>query len=66
MTPEPGDEVRVAFTGVAEKVYSALGHPGAEVVPMLPVRLEGGQIVYVPLGVDGIEFTQVGQEAAEA
>ena len=30
---------------------------------MLPVRLLGGQIVYVPL-VEGIEFTLAGAEAA--
>ena len=39
MTPEPGAELRVVFTGVAEKVYSAGGHPDGDVVSMLPVRL---------------------------
>lgn len=63
MTPEPGAELRVVFTGVAEKVYSAGGHPDGDVVSMLPVRLLGGQIVYVPL-VEGIEFTLAGAEAA--
>ena len=61
MTPEPGAQVRVVFTGAAEEIYHAGGHPDGVAVEMLPVRLPGGHLVYVPL-VDGIAITA---EAAE-
>ena len=56
MTPEPGDEVRVTFTGVAEKIYRAGGHPDGRLVEMVPVRLPGGDLIYIPL-VPGVELT---------
>ena len=49
MIPEPGDQVLVVFTGTAEKAYQTRGHPDADLMPMVPVRLHGGELVYVPL-----------------
>lgn len=53
--PERGTQVRVVFTGTAEGVYRAGGHADGSLVDMVPVRLPGGHLVYVPL-VDGVEL----------
>ena len=59
MTPEPGTEVRVVFSGTTEPVYRAGGHPDGHLLSLVPVRLAGGQIVFVPL-VGDIEITEAG------
>ena len=56
--PEPGTEVQVTFSGTTEAIYRAGGHPDGLVISMVPVRLTGGQIVFVPL-VGDIEITRV-------
>lgn len=61
MTPEPGDRVRITFTGTAEKIYRAGGHPNGRLVDMVPVRLPGGDLIYIAL-VDGVDVTVVAGE----
>ena len=56
MIPEPGDQVRVTFTGTAERIYRAGGHPTGELVEMLPVRLAGGSLIFIAL-VDEVDVT---------
>lgn len=56
MTPEPGDEVRIMFTGTAEKIYHAGGHPSGHLVEMVPVRLPAGDLIFIPL-VAGVNVT---------
>jgi hypothetical protein len=63
VTPQPGEQVLVVFPGTAEKIYDAGGQPDGAMVKMLPVRLPGGHLVYVPV-VDGVAFLP-GEQAAE-
>ena len=56
MTPEPGAQVRVTFIGVTESTYRSGAHPDGALVEMLPVRLDSGRLVFVPL-VDEVDVT---------
>ena len=56
MTPEPGDQVRVEFAGVAEKVYPVAGQADGELLDMMRVRLASGHLIFIAL-VDGVDVT---------